>query len=176
MAEDSLLRVDVSTSDQLADVVASLKELDGKLSDQIGMQTRRFGAGRDWQQAIDARVKGHLQQKVLGDTATVLPAAANLTLQAGNASGRLQGGRADGSSTFSGLARVLEFGTDRDKVSAYMVRGKVRHRHASRAMPYARPKGNVVYPAAQKVIPGIVSLWVQTAVRTIAEALEGKYS
>jgi hypothetical protein len=32
----------------------------------------------------------------------------------------------------------------------------------------------VFYPAAREMIPRLAALWIQTTVRTIAEALEGK--
>jgi hypothetical protein len=50
--------------------------------------------------------------------------------------------------------------------------GKAYTRTAGNAFGPNRRGGYVIYPAANAAIPRVASLWVQTARRTIHEALE----
>ena len=47
-------------------------------------------------------------------------------------------------------------------------------RRTMRGMPAPRRQGRVVYPAWADTGPRLVSLWVQTIVRTIHNAVEGR--
>ena len=72
-----------------------------------------------------------------------------------------------------------EFGADQTAISSYTARWKkgtsykVTNRHTRRQFRPRNLKGYVVYPAAARIIPRMASLFVQTAVRTFYEAIEG---
>ena len=75
--------------------------------------------------------------------------------------------------------RGWEFGAvDRGAYSTYARRGPGKtadvKRRTRRGMPAATRRGRVVYPAWSDTAPRLVSLWVQTIVKTIHEAYEGK--
>jgi hypothetical protein len=77
-------------------------------------------------------------------------------------------------------ARAVEFGASKDHRATYTAtstRGRrftVTNRHTARQLPRRNPKGHTFYPAVAQIVPRIASLWVQTVVRTLAEAFEGK--
>jgi len=41
-------------------------------------------------------------------------------------------------------------------------------------LDFRRKKGYLFYPAARKAVPRILSLWVQTSVRTLFDLVEGR--
>ncbi len=73
--------------------------------------------------------------------------------------------------------RETEFGAKRNEYHDYRRKSKnggthkVRRRTKSQFWNY-RPKGYVVYPTAQDMIPRIGALWVQTVYRTVHEVIE----
>lgn len=72
---------------------------------------------------------------------------------------------------------AYEFGVNSDKVTTYTShspKGKAYKvtRHTARQLPGFTPKGRVAYAALGTFGPRLVSMWVQTVVRTIAEASE----
>lgn len=73
---------------------------------------------------------------------------------------------------------IFEFGTnDANRVTTYDRRSKNggTHkvtRHTTRQLPARARGGHVVYPTLRQFIPRLVSLWVQTIVRTYHEAAE----
>lgn len=75
---------------------------------------------------------------------------------------------------------IAEFGVDRGKKSTYQRKnrkGGGTHtvtRRVNVGKPRRVEKGRVIYPAFAEAGPRIVSLWVQTVVRTVHEAAEGK--
>ena len=79
------------------------------------------------------------------------------------------------------LSDTHRFGADQDTVTTYERRGSKggQHRvtrHTSRGLPPRRRKGRVVFPAAAEMGRRLASLFVQTIVRGIYEASEGKSS
>ena len=75
---------------------------------------------------------------------------------------------------------IAEFGVDRSKRTTYERKnrkGGGTHKVTRRVnvgKPRRVPEGRVVYPAFAEVGPRMVSLWVQTIVRTYHDAAEGK--
>lgn len=76
--------------------------------------------------------------------------------------------------------RGWEFGTpNRNAYSRYKrtsPKGKVHtvERRTMKGMPRRAKQGRVVYPAFAEIAPRMVSLWVQTIVKTVYDAAEGK--
>lgn len=73
----------------------------------------------------------------------------------------------------------IEFGAHRALGSTYQRRspkGNVHTvtRRTRRHLPPRTPKGRVVYPAFAELAPRVVSYWVQSIVRIVAEAAEGE--
>ncbi len=77
------------------------------------------------------------------------------------------------------LARAYEFGDPRKTVETYQRRSRkggshrVR-RHTQNQLPPPVRRGRVVHPAAAEAVPRVVSLYVQTVIRTIYDALGGR--
>lgn len=76
---------------------------------------------------------------------------------------------------------LAEFGVPNpDAVSTYQRRNRraggthTVRRRTMRAWPRAVRDGRAVYPAFAEIAPRVVSLWVQTVVRTYYEAAEGR--
>ncbi|WP_341941729.1 hypothetical protein [Microbacterium sp. LWH10-1.2] len=93
--------------------------------------------------------------------------ARNITFKSGG-KGRLSSGV-----PVSALARSAEFGMNSGKqIASTSKKGKAYTRSAGNTFGPNRRAGNVAFPAAREAIPRVASLWVQTARRTIHEALE----
>lgn len=71
-------------------------------------------------------------------------------------------------------ARKIEFGSMGQKVTTYNRKGHKVTRHTDRQLRPLTRKGSVFYPAAGEMQPRLLALWVQTTVRTILDALDGK--
>lgn len=134
---------------------------------EIKAQLRRETKGMvqpEWQEGVASRAKSKLDQKVLVKTARVQVRDTNVVLRSG-ATGKLKD-----------LTRPVEFGSDREQWESYQGRrGSKRFpvkRHTARQMAWRRQEGRVVYPTASDLIPRMVSLWVQTTIRTFHEAIE----
>ncbi|WP_248242978.1 hypothetical protein [Microbacterium kunmingense] len=99
-------------------------------------------------------------------TASVGVSSRNVTLRAGGLT--FKGGR-----SADRITGALEFGGGADKVITSRSRkGKAYRRRLGPAFGPPYRNGRVVYPAARDSIPRFASLWVQTARRTIHEAIE----
>ena len=119
-----------------------------------------------WKEAVRSNVHTRLQARVLSDTARVAVSDLNVTLKSATV-GKVGGIRA------SVLAGPTEFGAAANqKVTQRSRRGKSYSRRMGRAFGLPEAKGKVVFPAVREVIPRIVSLWMQTTARTVAEEFE----
>lgn len=73
-----------------------------------------------------------------------------------------------------------EFGANRNRRTTYRRRnrrGPGTHRvtrHTTRQLPARDANGRVAYPSFAQIGPRLVSLWVQTIVRKVHDALEGR--
>lgn len=159
------LRISVHGSRELQAVRARAKELPRELASQLNKQTRAQ-AEPMWKEAVAARVETALEARVLANTARVSVTRSNVTLKVAAIGRSLRGG-AKPADIYAGV----EFGANREQQRPTQYAKK---RHTQRQFKPRNRKGYVVYPAAADVIPRIASLWVQTAVRTTHEALEGK--
>jgi hypothetical protein len=87
--------------------------------------------------------------------------------------------RLSGGATASQLARAWEFGTSRRGVKKRVTRRNLRlgstyYRDTTAQVPDRRRKGWIYYPAMAALDKRAIPLYVQVAVLTLADALEGK--
>lgn len=167
------MQISVLTSSELRGTIAALKNADKEISKEIRSAVRTVSTP-EWQGVVSGNRANPLQQRVLVDTAKVNVSNTNVTLTSANSSKRMRGG-----ATPALLAKGAEFGTtSRDARTTYTGRsrkGKAYQvtRRTKRQMP-DRSRTWVVYKAAEKFIPRMASLYVQTTVRTLHEIIERK--
>ncbi|NNC10341.1 hypothetical protein HII28_00380 [Planctomonas sp. JC2975] len=170
----SLLSVSTKTSEALDATVKGLQLLDKNVQTQIRQETKLLGQ-EEWTGLVARHLAGDsLQSTVLGETSKLQFSNQNVMLQSGASTRRMTGG-----ATPAELARQEEFGANRNRLTAYRRRtrkGKTQQiiRHTTHPLMPIRRNGWTVYPAAAEFIPRIASLWVQTFMRTVYEAFEGK--
>jgi len=144
------LRVSAKSSAALRATLLSIKTLDRDLRKELRGRTRKL-ATVDWIRAMSNEATTTLEERVLVSTARVAVSDQNVRVRsAGSSRPAASGGiipRVHG--------RGVEFGSSRTK----SLRGRNR-------------SGYVFFPAAAEMVPQLIALWVQTTVRTIAEALE----
>lgn len=104
---------------------------------------------------------------------SVLAGFGGYTAIAGTSGERLSGG-----GVASQMARAWEFGTARRGIKRTVPRknlriGSVYHRDTTAQLPSRRRKGWVFYPAMGDLSKRTVPLYVQLAVKTLADTLEG---
>ena len=158
------MRISLLIDSPLATLQQAMRGLDSAVKRQIGAQTKRV-ALPVWQE--ETRFRGDTRQRTrLAQSAAVGVTATNVTLKAGI-------GPLSRTASLTELAKAIEFGNNPYvKEQAVSKRGKVfTRRRGNRFGPPAK-KGNVAYPAAEAATPRIIALWIQTAVRTIHEAIE----
>lgn len=173
------MRIDIRGSAELAAVVLALRDSTTTIQREY-RQALQSMAGPAWAESVRGRVGTRMQARVLSDTARVRVSNQNVQLSAatvGRALSKRTGGA--GAAKPADLARLVEFGGSPSKYSTYRRKGKggaehdVRRRTMTGYGPRA-PKGNAVYPALRVMVPRVASLVVQTCVRTLAEAMEGR--
>lgn len=130
----------------------------------------------DWKTGLAQRAQTDLERSVLVSTAGVTVSNQNVTLTSATKGRKLSGGL-DPKTDFA----PVEFGADPSKRATYDVHGRngKAHqvtRHTQRQFAPNRRSGYVVYPTAAVIIPRFASLWVQTCIRTIMDAVDGKGS
>ena len=158
------MRISLLIDSPLATLQQAMRGLDSAVKRQIGAQTKRVALSV-WQE--ETRFRGDTRQRTrLAQSAAVGVTATNITLKAGI-------GPLSRTASLTELAKAIEFGNNPYvKEQAVSKRGKVfTRRRGNRFGPPAK-KGNVAYPAAEAATPRIIALWIQTAVRTIHEAIE----
>jgi hypothetical protein len=167
------MRLDALKSRELQATIYALRSVDKTIQKQVRVHTKNV-AGREWKQALAERADTRLQQRVIVDTAVVSVSNQNVRVQAAK-KGRVLRGGLNPKTDYA----PVEFGAQLKKIT-YDRRGRNGGTHrvtrsSGSQFPRHRGKtGYVFWPAAREMVPRIGSLWVQTTVRTIANALEGK--
>ena len=162
------MKISAHTDDVKATITA-LKRLPKEITTAINAHTRKIGL-----EELQGELRGHaetrLDHRMLVETATLRVSAQNLTMSVGGKGRALTDGLSP-----KEYAAAVEFGAATEKVvEVRSSKGNRYKRHTARQMPYREPSGRVFYPAASRIIPRVVSLWVQTTVRIIHEILEGR--
>ncbi len=149
----------------LQTLARSLRAVGPETRKQINAATKA-AANPIWKDETAGRAVTRMQQTGLVSTASVGVSSRNVTLRAGGLT--FKGGR-----SADRITGALEFGGGADKVITSRSRkGKAYRRRLGPAFGPPYRNGRVVYPAARDSIPRFASLWVQTARRTIHEAIE----
>jgi len=165
--------LDVLKSRELLATIYAVRSLDKTIQKMLRRETKRIAAP-EWSKALAERADTRLEHRVLVDTSVVTVSNQNVRVQSASKGRPLSGGlspKAD--------YPAIEFGADKARKTTYTRRspkGKT-HKVTRRAATGMKPRngnGYVFYPAAVEMIPRMARLWVQTTVRTIASALEGK--
>jgi hypothetical protein len=169
-----MLQVDARTSRELQAIVLALDQTDKVIASQIRKQTRK-SIIPEWKRGLAEHAETRVQHRVLVDNAAATVTNMTVKLTTATKGKPLRGGLNPRQT-----AGVYEFGTlDRERRREFWTNSrngnpyKVKRR-TNRQLPSFRRKGHVFYPTANQLIPRVLSLWAQTTVRTLAEALEGK--
>lgn len=166
------MRLDVTKSRELMATILALRSIDKTLSKMVRQQTKRI-AQPEWMRALERRASTALERRVLSATAVVTVSNQNVRVQSASKGRPLSGGLSP-----KAHYAAIEFGATPSPTTYTRRSSKGKtHRVTRKTSTGLRPrnaKGYVFYPAAREMVPRIASLWVQTAVKTIANALEGK--
>lgn len=144
------LRVSAKSSAALRATVLAIKSVDRDIRREVRGRVRKL-ATVDWQRAMGDHASTTLEHRVLVQTARVSVSDQNVRIRSAGSS------RPAGSGGIIPVheGRAVEFGTNKTK-----------------SLRRPRRQGYVFFPAAAEMVPQLLALWVQTTVRTIAEALE----
>jgi hypothetical protein len=166
------MRLDVKKSRELQAAIFAIRSLDSTLAKFIRQQTKRI-AQPEWMRALLRRASTVLEMRVLSQTAVVTVSNQNVRVQSASKGRPLSGGlnpKVD--------YPAVEFGVTPKRTTYERVSPKGNRHRVTRttgtAMKSRNAKGYVFYPAAREMVPRLAALWVQTVVRTIATAFEGK--
>ena len=146
-------RIDIIKSPEWVGAIAAMRVIDRSFAAAIRKYTKAM-AEPEMKQAVRKRVRSKMQERVISSTTTVAVSSSNVKMRAGGKGRPLSGGL-----TMSAAAPPAEFGSIKFKQFG----------------PRSRT-GKTFYPAAKAMTPRLASLWVQTVVKTVALALEGKQS
>lgn len=145
--------ISVRQSAHLRATVLAIQSAGKDIRRDIRTQTRAV-AGPEWKAAIEKRAGSVQQARMIAKTARVAVGDQSVRVRAaGSRRKALSGG-----ATPVEHGKAWEFGS----------------RTRSRGIPGPRRSGYVFYPALAEMAPRIIALWVQTAIRRVHEALEGR--
>lgn len=157
------IQVSARDSRELQAALLAIASVGREIQAQLRKHTKRV-VDPEWRKGLAERATSHLDQKVLVSSARVQVRDTNVVLRSG-AVGK-----------YKDITKPVEFGADRNQVTRYQGRRGTKRfritRHTARQLAWHRQSGRVVWPTASDLIPRLVSLWVQTTVRTFHEALE----
>lgn len=166
-----MLRIDVRSSRELQALLLSVRRANRETQAEIRKHTKAMLAPA-WQKALAEESMTKVENIVLVNTARVTVSNQNVTLKAGGLAKKLSGG----ARAFE-ISKQVEFGAPLKTIKYTGRRGSKTFpvsRTSGRQFRHENKKGWVVYPAAAQIIPRLAALWVQTAVRTFADALDKK--
>lgn len=144
------LRVSAKSSAEIRSTIRAIRTLDRDLRRELRGRVRKL-ATQDWKQAMANEASTELEHRVLVNTARVSVSDQNVRVRSAGSSRPA----ASGGIVPREHGRGVEFGSSR-----------------TRSLRARRRQGYVFFPAAAEMVPQLLALWVQTTVRTIAEALE----
>jgi hypothetical protein len=167
------MEISVRDHRELTAVVLAFTRLENTVRNEINRATRAT-LNPIWQGEVRSKVRTKMDEKVIAKGARVKPGNPPVLMAA--QSTKAIGGRLRPADDWQGW----EFGADRSKTSTYDRRNPTAAgthgvtRHASRQMPPVTRTGRVAYPALAGTALRAAALWVQTVVRVVHEAAEGK--
>jgi hypothetical protein len=163
----------VGSSRELQAVVLALKAMDRSLARDLRRDTVKI-MNPVWKSLVAEKASWHMDDRVIvkgarikgGNPPTMIAAASRRALSGGLVPVQSWPG--------------FEFGADRNRTTTYARRNRRSGgshqvtRHTTRQLARRVPKGRVAFPAAAEIGPRLASLWVQTVVRRVHEAAEGR--
>ncbi|MBH0054484.1 hypothetical protein I6E74_09935 [Salinibacterium sp. SWN139] len=159
-------RISILLSKDLQTLLSAVRQIPKEVAAEVRKQTKA-AAFPIWGEEVRGRTASRQQVSILSDTARVAVSDSNVLLKSAAV------GKTSNGVPKSLLATGTEFGGNPNKVIHSRTKaGKPYTRKQGKQFPLPRRGGYVVYPAARDSIPRLASLWVQTTVRTIHEALE----
>lgn len=166
------MRLNALTSRELRATILALRSIDKTIQKMVRVQTKAV-VEPEWKKALAERADTRLEHRMLVDTAVISVSNQNVRIKSAGKGRALSGGLHP---KFDFPA--AEFGVKHEK-KTYKRQNRKGGTHTvtrttGTAFKRRNPKGYVFYPAAREMIPRLAALWVQTTVRTIANALEGK--
>lgn len=161
-----MARVRIQGIREVTAAATALKAVDRKVKNQTA-QNLRSTVPNIWTQAtITGQTRTRMDRAVFNGV-KVTASSSRITLEAGTAP-----------MIPADIASAVEFGDPNKTFTTYTERrnGKpVRvRRRTQNQLPSPIRAGRIAHPALRKVMPRLLSLYVQTVVRTIHEAWEGK--
>jgi len=167
------MRIDARLSPEFRATILALRSVDKTIAKMVRQQVKRIAAP-EWQKALAERADTRLQQRVLVNTAVITVSNQNVKAQSASKGRPLSGGLEPKHDY-----HAVEFGANRARVMEYGRKSRNGGRHIVKrrignGLPARNSKGHVFWPAAREMVPRLGRLFVQTTVRTIATALEGK--
>ncbi|WIB64368.1 hypothetical protein [Curtobacterium sp. MCBD17_040] len=166
--------ISVEGSEDLKKVVTALQVVDSNVAKAIRQYTQAEMAP-EWRKGLAERAHSLVETKALVDTSRVKVSNQNVSLTSATVKGGPWRGGFDPRVDFG----AVEFGANREQEATYFRRTRKGSRarvtrHTARQFKTPFRNGRVVWPEAKAEIPRYASLWVQTVLRTIHDALEGK--
>lgn len=168
-------RIDIDGDRVLQATVLSIRSAPREIRKEIRQHTRRVAQAEFGKQVQERSVMAkqpRLVHAVVGRTARVAVSDQNVRMSAATQSRKLSGGLIP-----KRYGSAVEFGSNKRQKVEYTRRspkGRVhkvrRNTHAQ--LPAFHSKGWAFYPTVTDMIPRIVKLWSQTAVRTLMESIE----
>ncbi|WP_404311298.1 hypothetical protein LG314_07925 [Agrococcus terreus] len=169
--------MDVLSNRRLQATLLALRTVDKDVRARVRQTTRQALAPDFTRQMAERTASSNqprLQGAVLVRTARIVTSDQNIRMKSAASTRRLSGGLQP-----SVHGKAIEFGSNRNKDTRYSRRSPKGKRHtvtrnAQNQLPTRRQKGWAFYPAVNDLSPRFLALWVQTAIRTVHEAWEGK--
>ena len=166
------MRLDALKSRELRATIFALRGIDKTIQKMVRVQTKAV-VEPEWKKALAERADTRLEHRMLVDTAVISVSNQNVRIKSAGKGRALSGGlhpKFDYPAAEFGVRHTRETYSRRNRSGT---RHKVT-RVTGTAFKRRSKAGYVFYPAAREMIPRLASLWVQTTVHTIANALEGK--
>lgn len=170
-------RIDVGNNRALQAAILSIRAAPAEVRKRV-RQTSRASLEPDFKKRVTERASEsnvpRLSIAVVARSAGITMSDQNVRMKAGSSTRRLKGGLSPAI-----YSPAVEFGSSRNTTTKYSRRSRKGKTHtvtrnATRQMPYRRQRGWAFYPTVEQMTPRYASLWVQTAIRTTADALEGR--
>lgn len=168
-----MLRISAYSSRELLTVLRGLRNLD-RDTKRHTRQSLKGMVLEAWQAALRSRATTALESRVLAATGRARVSDQNVRLTSASLSRSLSGGLKPSESY-----GPVEFGAPPRPGATERVTNRqgttfTRQRDPNKPFKAPNRRGYVVYPSAAEIIPRVMSMYVQTFVRAIYEALEGK--